>query len=170
MSAAVTTGLFTLGGVIVGGSLNAVMSYALARRVERREARAAARLVIEELAQIRYALADVRDDGRWRPIDFVTLDQWREHRDRLAHHLRPSDWRCVSAAYVDVERLRAWIDANTVSGTLEPEDRPSVVAVHDAVQHALVSHLVQLSVHGPQRRSLARSYHRWRSNRRRPTT
>jgi hypothetical protein len=170
MDSAVTTGIFTLGGVVVGGFASGWVNYGLGRREERRTARAAARLVLEEATQITHVLAAILEYGRWRPIEFVETNQWDGYRSTLAHHLRHADWRCVVSAYEDLERLLGWVRANDVSGDLDDSDRASVTRLRKQMEHAIESHLIQLSVHGPQRRRLAARYHQLRSRRRKGST
>jgi hypothetical protein len=160
---AVTTGIFALGGVVVGGFASAAVNYGLGRREERREARAAARLVLEEATQITHALAALLAHRQWRPIEFAETNQWDGSRVSLAYHLRHADWRCVVSAYEDLQRLLGWVQANDVTGELDDSDEAFVAAVHSAMSHAIAGHLIQLAVHGPQRRRLALRYHRLRN-------
>jgi hypothetical protein len=167
MSNAVTTGAFTLGGVVVGGTITGTMTYVLTRRGERRLARAAARLVLEDAFQTGRALNRVLDDGKWYPMDDVTLDQWHKHRDTFASELRPEDWRCVDEAYVDLQLLVNWYAATPLSPDLEAEDREMLTHARDKLEHAIRDHLIQLSNHGPQRRRMAIRYHHVRHKLRR---
>jgi membrane protein DedA with SNARE-associated domain len=49
VSAEIVTGSIALAGVVVGGTLNGSISYWLQRRLERRAARTACRLLLEEM-------------------------------------------------------------------------------------------------------------------------
>lgn len=162
MSDAATTGAFALGGVIIGGSVSGTVTYVLARRVERRTARAAARLVRADATQTSYALRAVLDDRTWRPIKFVTMEQWNRHRDTFADHLRNEDWKCVEDAYADLQRLLGWVEANGVGedddDDVDADDVQFVQRVWSGLDHAITRHLTQLSHHGPQRRRLALRY------------
>jgi hypothetical protein len=91
MDVAVTTGIFALGGVVVGGFASAAVNYGLGRREERREARAAARLVLEEATQITHALAALLAHRQWRPIEFAETNQW--DGSRVSLDLSPSPRR-----------------------------------------------------------------------------
>jgi hypothetical protein len=165
VDAAVITGVFTLGGVVAGGLASGTVNFGLARREERRSARAAARLVLEEATQIRYALAAILEHGQWRPIEFVATSQWDGFRETLAHHLRSDDWSCVVSAYEDLQRLLGWVRANDVAGDLDDADRGSVTTVYTEMDHAVMVHLIPLAVHGPQQRRLAKRYHHLRHRR-----
>jgi hypothetical protein len=165
MDSAVTTGIFTLGGVVVGGFTSGGVNYTLGRREERRAARAAARLVLEEAIQVRYALAAILEYGRWRPVEFIHTTQWDGYRPTLAHHLRHADWTCVVSAYEDLQRLLGWVHANDVKGDLDDSDGASVTKIYEGMVHAIDNHLIQLSVHGPQRRRLALRYYQLRNRR-----
>jgi hypothetical protein len=119
--------------------------------------------VFEEATQVRHALHAIVDDVVCRPIEFVSIGQWEKHRDMLAHQLRKKDWDCVSNAYSELQRLLAWVRASDVDGELHPDDQSFVSGVTDALDHAIFNHLIQLSVHGPQCRSVAIRYHRTRT-------
>jgi hypothetical protein len=56
MSSGTTTGLFAIGGVIVGSGLNLTSGIVLDRRRERRNLRSAARLIHSELETIEIEL------------------------------------------------------------------------------------------------------------------
>jgi hypothetical protein len=164
MDSGAVTGAFTVGGVLVGGLMTSTANYGLARRQERRWTRAASRLVLEEAVQVSYTLDAIVEHRRWRPIEFIDLAQWRANRATLAEQLRQEDWTCIVPAYEDLQRLLGWVEANTVTGDVgEPELR-IVEALRDKFDHAIQTRLIQLSVHGPQRRNLARRYWALRSS------
>jgi hypothetical protein len=64
-SAAVTTGLFVLAGVLVGGLVTGGVNYALERRRERSSARIAIRLLEVELAIAAVSADWAIEDGLW---------------------------------------------------------------------------------------------------------
>ena len=113
--------------------------------------------------QIRYALEAILEHATWKPLDFVGTSQWDQNQALLAHHLRWIDWRCVVAAYEDLSRLLGWVRANSVSGDLDDSDVPVVGHNFDRFDHAVQNHLIQLAVHGPQPRRLAKTYWRLRT-------
>jgi hypothetical protein len=96
----VTAAIFGLIGVIIGALITGGVSYALQVRLERRELRAVARLMLQELGGsadlIRFALD--RDDRQLlddEPIE----DEWKRHHLLLARHLPDDDWDAVALGY-----------------------------------------------------------------------
>jgi hypothetical protein len=95
----VTAAIFGLIGVIIGALITGGVSYALQVRLERRELRAVARLMLQELGSadlIRFALD--RDDRQLlddEPIE----DEWKRHHLLLARHLPDDDWDAVALGY-----------------------------------------------------------------------
>jgi hypothetical protein len=96
----VTAAIFGLIGVIIGALITGGVSYALQVRLERRELRAVARLMLQELSGsadlIRFALD--RDDRQLlddEPIE----DEWKRHHLLLARHLPDDDWDAVALGY-----------------------------------------------------------------------
>jgi hypothetical protein len=69
-SAASTTGLFVLAGVLVGGLVTGGVNYALERRRERSSARIALRLLEVELAIAGAAVDWIIEDSLWAPWNF----------------------------------------------------------------------------------------------------
>ena len=99
----VEAGLFALGGVIVGGVLNGLVSWALARNAARSNARVAALLVYEELLQSMPALLGLRKEKTWGWLkaahDFGRRDVWEENRAILGHALDPDAYMALAAGY-----------------------------------------------------------------------
>jgi hypothetical protein len=99
----VEAGLFALGGVIVGGVLNGLVSWALARNAARSNARVAALLVNEELLQSIPALLGLRQHKNWGWLkaahDFGRRDVWEENRAILGHALDPDAYMALAAGY-----------------------------------------------------------------------
>jgi hypothetical protein len=94
MSTAIATGLFTLGGVIVGGLIN----YFATSRTEavraRKQVRTATRLVAED---IQHNLISVGADIEWESWAGskafpLKREAWVEHRGILASELSDEDW------------------------------------------------------------------------------
>lgn len=96
-------GLFALGGVIVGGVLNGLVSWFLARSTARSNARVAALLVYEELMQSLPALLGLREHRTWGWLkaahDFGRRDVWDENRTVLGHALHPDAYMAIAAGY-----------------------------------------------------------------------
>jgi hypothetical protein len=96
-------GLFALGGVIIGGVLNGLVSWILARNATRSNARVAALLVYEELMQSLPALLGLREHKTWGWLDaaheFGRRDVWDENRAVLGHALDPNAYMAIAAGY-----------------------------------------------------------------------
>lgn len=164
MSAAATTGVFALAGVLIGSTLHGTINYWLQRRSERRATRAAARLVLGELDGTIAVLDGVVAQCIWHPMDWLKTDDWDRHRELLANQLtHPGVWRDLAAVHVDVQRLRHLAQAATVSGQpLMPADSEDVKAVRGRARQVLSHILIPVANHGPQRRRMARWYWRQR--------
>jgi hypothetical protein len=68
MSSVVATGLFTLGGVIVGGLLNFFVMAGIEERRGRRALRTTARIIGEEVATNKGILTATLEVGDWTPM------------------------------------------------------------------------------------------------------
>jgi hypothetical protein len=104
-SAAVTTGLFVLAGVVVGGLVTGTVNYGFESRRERARVAVAVRLLEAELI-LAAAQADLRlQDGEWSPWNFESAHRtWREYRPDVAR-LPPDEWFAVSVAYFAIEQI-----------------------------------------------------------------
>ncbi len=95
-----TAAIFGLIGVIIGALITGGTSYVLQVRAERREIRAAARLMLQELTNtgdaIRYAIKlnqrEFLHGATWE-------DEWKRHHLLLARHLSDEEWDAVALAY-----------------------------------------------------------------------
>lgn len=114
--------LIGLVGVVVGAVLSGGVGYLVARRDERRRARASARLLQAELRPV----ADYLDavvvgnlelfTGAGRPLLASALGPllemtpprlWAEHQALLAWALGTADWYAIASAYERVDQLRS---------------------------------------------------------------
>lgn len=106
MDAAVTTGLFALGGVIVGGVVNGTITYAIERSREGWAARRSARMFGPALHRLHLAAGHSLDHPTtWAELAEVVeinLDAWPEHADVFAGSLDWDQWFEIYAA------VRAW--------------------------------------------------------------
>jgi hypothetical protein len=107
---AVEAGLFALGGVIIGGVLNGLVAWALARNTSRSNARVAALLVNEELMQSVPALLGLREHKNWGWLsaahEFGRREVWDENRSILGHALDPDAYMGIAAAYAGLASAR----------------------------------------------------------------
>jgi hypothetical protein len=108
----VTTAIFTLAGVIIGGLLTGAIQLLLKRRDEERARLVAARLVLDELIDVASAIKGALK-GKIRVREMLldkSLDEvWKEHRVVLAGEMDDGAWRRVSAC---VERTRMRVNAS----------------------------------------------------------
>jgi hypothetical protein len=103
-STAVTTGLFVLAGVLVGGLVTGGVNYALERRRENASARVAMRLLEAELALAGARADDVIERGRWSAWNFKRAHRtWDEYRAQAASGLSGNEWVTVAIAFNRVE-------------------------------------------------------------------
>jgi hypothetical protein len=86
-----------IGGVILGAGLSALSARARRRRVEREDARSAARLLLPELIQNERSLGCAITFERWVDVCFE-IDRWRLHEAAIARALA-NDWADVAAIY-----------------------------------------------------------------------
>lgn len=89
--------LIGIGGVLLGGLLNAAGGYVLAQRVERRELRTAARLLLPELLQNRENLATAFRGGSWDAARFETT-RWAQYELTVISALR-DEWAGLTKVY-----------------------------------------------------------------------
>lgn len=99
-----TAAIFGLLGVIVGGALNVAAAEWQIRRRERREARPAARLVMNELSEIQAILeADARREPEYRMGAVPRPTHWPTARQTLAAIVDGETWTTLNAAYTMAE-------------------------------------------------------------------
>ena len=84
-------------GVLLGGFLNALFSYLLARRSDGRQTKTAARLVLPELLENRDRLAAALETKRWGSVDFKTR-RWQQHELVIASGFG-KEWELLAMVY-----------------------------------------------------------------------
>lgn len=115
-------GLFSLGGVILGGLLTPLTQLFLEWKQERRAADRAKLLVAAELLQAQMVLRAVYEGGHWPPIEdlnaFLPTSAWRENQSSLAGKVSEELWSQIVRAYVllEIDRSR-FAAANTMPPT-----------------------------------------------------
>lgn len=95
IASALTTGVFTLGGVIVGGLLNSLVSLRLERRSDRRAARKALRLFGPQLTDAMWAIDRAIQAKEWGKLPEAVegrLAQWDEYAPVFAEN-QWEEWR-----------------------------------------------------------------------------
>lgn len=159
--------LIGLAGVVVGALLSGGATYLMAKRVEARKARAAARLLEAELRPTARGLEALR---RHKPGGInaaavghvVSLPEprlWKEHSSLLAEVLEASDWYALAAAYDSIDIITRTIELASRSGTeLVPVEllEPAITLVEHGAQ--AVSHVAGGGA-GAQRAQRAQANH-----------
>ncbi len=140
MSSGVTTGLFAIGGVIVGGGLNLASGMALDRRRERRSLRSAARLIHSELKTIEGDLNMALMLEHWGEIPTIATNRWSEYEEDLSVWLSNADWESLVGVYQSIalfasEFAEARGDA--------PDDQPVEMSSEDLAHIRLTLETIQ---------------------------
>jgi hypothetical protein len=106
LSPGLTTAVFGLVGVIVGGLLNLWVSLRLERRREIRAARTAALLVMADAVRSLHSLKRARKRNEWALLPArIRLGEWSKHRELLYSTLRLDDLHVAEAAHRQLEGL-----------------------------------------------------------------
>jgi hypothetical protein len=148
MSDAVMTGVFALGGVLVGGLLNGWVTYLVERRRQYGAARAAAWLLLANLSRSIAAVKRGRDRGDWLGAEeAIRLGEWEDRRELLFGTMRLDDIYPVVAVHRFLEEIAAR------GGTSAPKQ-----LLDDAVASASDAGfaLERVAAYGPRRRLPAR--------------
>ena len=129
-SDAITTGLFVLAGVVVGGVVTGLVTYGIERRRERASARVAVRVLEAELA-LAVASADWRlEQGAWSPWNFDRAHlAWREYGPELARVLSTDEWYAVAVAFFSVDNAELRFSNKPPGTPLDAGERESLEAV-----------------------------------------
>ena len=105
---AVSSGIYSLAGVLVGGGITAGAQWSLAARADRSDARVAKRQVRAELQRLKpllgWYLSFPAESIHGFPEPFP-IEKWTTHSDRLARQLSDLDWQVVESAYAQVEDI-----------------------------------------------------------------
>jgi hypothetical protein len=89
--------LIGIGGVLLGGFLNAAGTYVMARRAEQRDLRTAARILLPELLENQKNLEDAFRTGRWDYAHFETR-RWAQYELTVVKALG-KEWAQLTAVY-----------------------------------------------------------------------
>jgi hypothetical protein len=112
MNPEVTTGLFTLGGVLLGGLLTPLTNYLLDMGRERKSTNRAKLLVAAELQQSQGVLLAVSNSKSWafgeEAVDsLLPTSAWRENRTNLVGKINEDLWERLVLDYTLLETDRA---------------------------------------------------------------
>ena len=118
----IVTGLFSLGGVLLGGLLTPLTQLYLERNREERAADRAKLLVAAELLQAQMILRATSEGGHWPPIEdlnaFLPTSAWRENRSSIAGKVSEDLWVQIVMAYTNLEIDRSrFAAANKIPAT-----------------------------------------------------
>lgn len=123
MDPVVATGLFTLGGVIVGAGASTSGQVYLESRREGREGDRAKRLVAGELLHAQLILRAASEGTHWPPVEdingFLPTSAWQEYRSRLADpgEVEADLYDQLVLTYALLERDRArFLTADKIEG------------------------------------------------------
>ena len=117
-------GLFSLGGVLLGGLLTPLTQLFLERKRERSVADRAKLLVAAELLHAQMTLRSVSNGEFWPPIEdlnaFLPTSAWRDNQSSLAGNMSEDLWVRIVMAYglLAIDRSRFAV-APTRPGTGE---------------------------------------------------
>jgi hypothetical protein len=100
-----TTAIFGLIGVVVGGLLTGAVNLGTEWVRERRETRAAARILALELVDDHMKVLAALGTGGWLPLSRLKFDQWEALGPVLARKMGPRDWAALQSAYVSLGSL-----------------------------------------------------------------
>jgi hypothetical protein len=127
-----TTGIFTLAGVVVGGLLTGGVTYWLSVLERRRELRRVRRLLMSELATAWTHLTIVLNRGQGeamarvreeRAEEWLPVSAWREHKATLAgSSVGESEWRALDGIYDELDAIRRGMFAGVEFLTVDIED------------------------------------------------
>lgn len=158
MDQGTVTGIFALGGVLVGGLTNNLAALAAERRQRDRAAKVVGRMLTDDIFEAYHALARAIELCNLGALvdRHTSVESYRARREELAAALRPEQWLIVSTAYQGLTELVAQAhedgDAQVNTATLS-----WMRVVHDELEHA--GHvLIEVGNHGARRRRLAKRY------------
>ena len=106
-----TTAIFGLVGVLLGGLITVGANYWLARRSESVDLRRASRLVSAELAVLQIHAEVMGERQSYPPASplaqsLFPTQAWDTNKEVLAEHLKTEEWKRLSAVYAGVESQR----------------------------------------------------------------
>jgi hypothetical protein len=121
-STAVTTGIFVLAGVLVGGLVTGAVNYVLERRREQASARVALRLLESELTNVGNAVETAIERSFWAPWNFArTRQTWDEHRAEAARVLSNGEWDKVRRGFRGIDVLERGFGGWKIGDEISPD-------------------------------------------------
>ncbi len=154
-----SAGWFALGGVVIGGLINGVVTWVLGRTAMRANARAVALLVTEELLQSMPPMVDVREEPYWRVLrkghEFGRRTSWDENRATLGYVLHPDAYGDIAAAYSGIVQAKVRAEHEPPDAQIGNDDGEALGTALLALGRGLV-YLSQLVHRPPMGKPLAR--------------
>jgi hypothetical protein len=137
-SAGITTGLFVLAGVVVGGLVTGAVNYFLEWGRERANARVAMRLLAAEL-MLAAASADWRLEQRaWSPWNFESAHRaWNEYRSEFARAVSTDDFESVAVGYAAIELVERRFSNKAVATKLDADELQSLDTASQSIHDGL---------------------------------
>lgn len=117
----IATGLFSLGGVLLGALMTPIVQFWLERKREQRAADRAKLLIAGELLQVQLFLRTASEGKEWPQWEDVSAvlptSAWQENKSILIEHITEDLWNQLVIAYAGLEhdRLRFTL-ANKIHG------------------------------------------------------
>jgi hypothetical protein len=145
-SQAATTSLFTLGGVLIGSVVGAIVHWRFERRRERADVRQVKRLIASEVLRVWLHYEGMLDHGclpttrGTEEVPFLPDAVWREYRPTLARHLSDDEYNGLALVMNTVATTRSVIVEQELGLPLSAELRSSLESGH-----------VPVGVPGPRR-------------------
>lgn len=138
---ALSSGIYSLIGVVVGGGVTLGTQWGLAARSDRLDTRVARRKVRAELRQHRQAVegAASYEVHSYEDLEMLVDElerpgtaAWAKQSDRLARQLGESDWDAIERAYERAAKLVSIVHEER-SPPSEAEFRLALAAIEDAI-------------------------------------
>jgi hypothetical protein len=135
----VTAAILGLLGVLVGGLITYWTQRGSERRRERREAKVAARLVLEELKNTEIALEVVKEEPSWEiwaamaELGDLQVSRWKEQQATLAGVASLAQYQAVADAVSQLARTKSFAqDEGDISASSQSDMRVSLILVGKA--------------------------------------
>jgi hypothetical protein len=120
--------------VFVGGLLTWLVQRRLARRGERAQAKASARVIAGDISIVASRIKDMAvDDHRWFGFDDLRLAHWKDHGWVVARELSRENWETVSQSALELEWVTKGMEKSFAPGGPHEGKRVAPIGP-DAVQ------------------------------------
>jgi hypothetical protein len=139
---AVGSGVYSLIGVFMGAGATGGFQLWLAARKDRRDTRAARRLVNAELTQIAFAIWGVSEHPEWGGSDemqrrMTAHSSWDAYAEVLARELSKEKWSTLPIAYEGAEALAGIVAIAPHDKAAQQQNEPVIERVRLHIRSAL---------------------------------